>query len=127
MSTDAKRKGKWFSPWAEYFSALLSERKLNDYDFAKLADDAQPTIWQYLNGDIRPPLKKLEHFAHKLRLDSSEKSKFLRLARLAHAPSEVQEELRILRRERDDAKAELAALRKVLTDQGVDLSSLPSN
>lgn len=124
MSTDGKRKGKWAGPWSEYFSSLLTERKLNDYDFAKLADDAQPTIWQYINGDIRPPLNKLEHFARKLHLDSSEKTKFIRLARLAHSPPEIQKEMLDMRRERDDAVAELAAIRQILADNGVDLSSL---
>jgi transcriptional regulator with XRE-family HTH domain len=127
MSTDAKRKGKWHSPWAVYFSSLLSERKLNDYDFAKLTDDAQPTIWQYINGDIRPPLKKLELFAHKLRLDPAEKAKFIRMGRLAHALPEVQAELARLQRERDDAVAELAALRKILLDNGLELPGFKGN
>ena len=124
MTTDGQR-GKWYGPWCSFLAALLDERKLNPSDFAALVGDRQNNVWQYLNGVIRPPLKKLDHWSRRLKLDDSERSKFIRLARLAHAPQELRDEIDALRNSQAATMAELAAVRKVLQDLGVDLSGLP--
>lgn len=127
MSKDTSRRGKFYGAWAEYFSALLSERKLNEYDFARLTGISQPGCWQYLNGGIKPPLDKLELFAQRLHLDPSEKAKFFRLAQLAHSHPNIEREWLLMKRERDDALAEIAALRQMLADGGVDLPRVKRN
>jgi transcriptional regulator with XRE-family HTH domain len=117
-------KGKWHGPWCAYFAALLEERKLTPSEFALLVNDRQNNVWQYLNGVIRPPLQKLALFARKLKLNDSERVKFIRLGRLAHSPEEVQRELAELRAENLSLRSELDTIRNHLSKLGVDLSGI---
>lgn len=118
------KRGKWYGPWSSYFKSLLDERKLNEWDFARMARESQTSIWQYCNGDINAPLKKLAVFSEKLQLEDAERAKFYRLARLSHTPPEIVAEYNELRRAHDTLQAQLAALRQVLEDRGVDLSHI---
>jgi transcriptional regulator with XRE-family HTH domain len=123
MPTEAQR-GKWYGPWCSFLVSLLDERKLNPSDFAALVGDRQNNVWQYLRGIIRPPLKKLDLWARRLKLDDAERAKFIRMARLAHAPQEIRDEIESLRNAQAATAAQLAATRKVLQDLGVDVSGL---
>lgn len=123
MSTD-EGKGKWHGPWCTYFASLLDERKLNPTDFSLLVNDLQNNIWQYLNGLIRPPLNKIDLFAKKLKLDEAERAKFIRLARLAHSPDAVQDELGSLRADNAALRAQLHTICNHLRQLGIDPDSL---
>lgn len=111
--------GKWYGPWCSYFVALLEERRLNPTDFALLIGDRQNNVWQYMRGIIRPPLKKLEMWARRLKLDDKERTKFIRLARMAHAPADLRIEMEELRSTNLANRAELAALHKLLAEHGL--------
>jgi|ERR1043165_6240681 transcriptional regulator with XRE-family HTH domain len=123
MSTDGD-KGKWHGPWCTFFASLLDERKLNPTEFAMLVNDRQNNVWQYLNGVIRPPLKKLENYAKRLKLDDAERAKFIRLGRIAHAPQEVRDELAALRSDNQTLRSELDTMRDHLRQLGVDPDGL---
>lgn len=123
MSKDAEH-GKWYTAWCAYFQSLLDERKLNPSDFATLVGNKQNNIWRYLNGHVRPPLKSLALWGRRLHLDEAEQEKFMRLGRLAYASQEIRDELNELRKDRASARAELESLKRLLQQQGVDLSSL---
>lgn len=123
MSTDADR-GKWYSAWCAYFQSLLDEREMNPSAFAALVGTRQSNIWRYLNGKVRPPLRSLAPWSQRLHLNDHEKAKFIRLGKLSYASPEVREELSQLRKEVALVREANAALKRLLEEQGVDLSSL---
>lgn len=126
MATDNTH-GKWYGTWSAYLAALLEERKLNPSDFAVLVGDRQNNVWQYLKGVIRPPLAKLELWSRRLKLDEAERTRFIRLGRLGHAPKEVREEIDRLRNALAASRAEHDALRQLLTEHGIDTSGVLSD
>lgn len=122
--THGSERGKWYGAWCAYLTALLEERRLNPTDFATLVGDQQNNVWRYQRGFVKAPLKKLETWATRLRLDEAERSKFIRLGRLSHASKEIRDEIELLRQDNAALRAQLGATRDLLEQQGVDTSSL---
>lgn len=116
--------GKWHGPWCTYFQALLDERGLNPSDFAALSGEPQHNVWRYLNGIIRPPVKKLPAWSRKLDLDDAEAEKFRRLAVIAHASPELRAEVDELRHNLAAQRTQNKAIIQLLREHGVDTSAL---
>lgn len=105
-------KGKWYSAWCPYFVSLFEERRLKPSQFADLVDETRNNISQYQHGLIKPPLEKLNFWADRLKLTEEERSKFFRLAHLAHTPDDVSEEMEKLRVTQLEMAQEVKAMRQ---------------
>ncbi len=109
MSTEAKR-GRYYGAWCSYLRALMEENMLRPAQFAETLREKRNNLTQYMSGQVRPPVKKLEPWARALNLTESERAKFIRLGLLEWAPKEVREEMETLRRRAMNAEATIRLL-----------------